>query len=87
MSALSVECFVDQVRELARKNSLRLLQSGPGIHAYTLHKAQQLEAADKSIHHGLTDLVRTTLGPAATRRAERDIVALLGPAKNKEPTQ
>lgn len=68
----------DQIRDLARRNVLRLLETGPGIHAYTLHKAQRLEAEEADTHRGLVALVTTTLGPVATKRAERDIELLMG---------
>jgi hypothetical protein len=77
---------VAQIRDLARANMLRLLKNGPGIHAYTLHRAQELEAQDSYCHHGLVELVKATLGPAAARKAESDIRALLGtPPKKSTP--
>ena len=65
------------LRGLAERNLQRLLESGPGIHAYALHKAAGLEK-EMPEFFGLVSLVEEAIGPAATEVARRDIGILLG---------
>lgn len=69
---------LEEYREVTRAHCIRLVKAGRGLHAYTLHKAQQLEAEDKRVHSGLVELVERELGQKALVQARRDIEILLG---------
>lgn len=69
------------LRGLAERHCLRLLENGRGMHAYVLHKAEGMEQ-EYPWCEGLVAVVERALGPKATQAAREDIRILLGtPAK------
>lgn len=70
------------LRGVAERNLQRLLKSGPGIHAYALHKAEGLEK-DYPWNDGLVAFVERQIGDVATIVARRDIHILLGDEPRK----
>jgi hypothetical protein len=50
---------------------LKLAGTGPGWHAYTLRRAEDLQREDAALHAGLLSTIEAQLGPKATKDARR----------------
>lgn len=74
------------LRGLAERDFQRLLKSGPGVHAYALHKADAMEK-EYPWHEGLVAFVEKQIGPVATIAARRDIHILLGKTERNPTTR